>query len=93
MVQAVAARPDVPRDEVSPPPEGHPRGRIRGRRWERDELGRLLTRIRSGRSGVLVVRGEAGIGKTALLEQLIEDAAGSSATVPRSRPPSTTPGR
>src|SRR6476619_6530714 len=76
MVQAVAARPDAPRDEVSPPPEVHPRWRLRGRRRERDELGRLLTRIRSGRSGVVVVRGEAGIGKTALLEQLIEDAAG-----------------
>src|SRR4029079_5323554 len=72
----VAARPDVPRDEVRPQSEGHPRGRLRGRRRERDELGRLLTRIRSGRSGVLVVRGEAGIGKTALLEQLIEDATG-----------------
>src|SRR6476646_1148388 len=76
MIQAVAARPDVPRDEVSPPPGEHPRGRLRGRSREQYELGRLLTRIRSGRSGVLIVRGEAGIGKTALLEQLIEDAAG-----------------
>src|SRR5580765_1624019 len=76
MVQAVAARPNVPRDVVSPPPEGHSPRRLRGRVRERDELGRLLTRVRSGRSGVLVVRGEAGIGKTALLQQLIEDAAG-----------------
>ncbi len=76
MVQAVAAGPGVSRDEVSPLPDEHPPGRPLGRSRERDELGRLLTRIRSGRSGVLVVRGEAGIGKTALLEQLIEDATG-----------------
>ncbi|WP_344292374.1 helix-turn-helix transcriptional regulator [Streptomyces synnematoformans] len=39
-----------------------------GRRAERAAIGRLLADARSGRSGVLVVRGEAGIGKTALLE-------------------------
>src|SRR5882757_122539 len=66
MVQAVAARPDV----------HHAGGRLRGRRRERERLGRLLTAIRSGRSGVLVVRGEAGIGKTALLEYLIEQSSG-----------------
>ncbi len=76
MVQAVAARPDVPHEAVSAPPEASPRGRLRGRSRERDRLGRLLTGIRSGRSGVLVVRGEPGIGKTALLEHLIDKAAG-----------------
>src|ERR1700729_2313215 len=76
MVQAIAARPVAPRDEVWAAAEGHPRARLRGRSRERERLGRLLTGIRSGRSGVLVVRGEAGIGKTALLEQLIEQAAG-----------------
>jgi DNA-binding CsgD family transcriptional regulator len=76
MVQAVAARPDVQRDEVWAPPEDHPRGRLLGRSREQERLGRLLTDIRSGRSGVLVVRGEAGIGKTALLEQLVEQASG-----------------
>ena len=76
MVQAVAVRPDVASDEVWAPPEDHPRGRLRGRSRERKHLGRLLTGIRSGRSGVLVVRGEAGIGKTALLEQLVEQASG-----------------
>ena len=76
MVQAAAARRNLQRDELSLAPEGHSRGRLRGRGRERDDLGRLLTRIRSGGSGVLVVRGEAGIGKTVLLEQLIEDATG-----------------
>ncbi|MCD9154762.1 ATP-binding protein [Aeromicrobium duanguangcaii] len=39
-----------------------------GRRAEREAIERLLARARSGKSGTLVVRGEAGIGKTALLE-------------------------
>ncbi len=76
MVQAVAARPDVRHDEVWAALADHPRGRLRGRGREQERLGRLLTDIRSGRSGVLVVRGEAGIGKTALLEQLVEGASG-----------------
>src|SRR6267378_478350 len=76
MVQAVAARPDLQRYEVWAAPEDHPRGRLRCRSREQERLGRLLTGIRSGRSGVLVVRGEAGIGKTALLEELVERASG-----------------
>jgi DNA-binding CsgD family transcriptional regulator len=39
-------------------------------------LRQLVTGIRSGRSGALVLRGEAGIGKTALLEYLVEQASG-----------------
>src|ERR1700732_1537429 len=76
MAQAVAARPDVQREEVWASPEVHPQGRLIGRSREVERLGSLLTGIRSGRSGVLVVRGEAGIGKTALLEHLIEQASG-----------------
>ncbi|KAA2258124.1 helix-turn-helix domain-containing protein [Solihabitans fulvus] len=39
-----------------------------GRSEEQRELGRLLADARSGRSSVLVLRGEPGVGKTALLE-------------------------
>jgi DNA-binding CsgD family transcriptional regulator len=76
MVQALAARSDVRPDEIWVGPEAHPWGRLRGRSRERERLGQLLTAIRSGRSGVLVVRGEAGIGKTALLEEMVEQASG-----------------
>jgi AAA ATPase domain len=76
VVHTVAARPDVQHHEVWAPLGDHPRERLLGRSRERERLGRLLTGIRSGRSGVLVVHGEAGIGKTALLEQLVEQASG-----------------
>ena len=46
--------------------EGAP-AMIRGRRQQRSTLDGLLADLRAGRSRVLVVRGEAGIGKTALL--------------------------
>jgi len=47
---------------------------LRGRRDERAVLDGLLEDSRAGGSGVLVLRGEAGIGKTALLEHAIESA-------------------
>ena len=43
---------------------------------ERAVLGQLLDGARAGRSGVLVVRGEAGVGKTALLDWAVGSAAG-----------------
>ena len=46
------------------------------RHEERAALGRVLDVARTGRSGVLVVRGVPGIGKTALLEGAIESASG-----------------
>jgi DNA-binding CsgD family transcriptional regulator len=47
---------------------------LRGRREECAVLDGLLERARAGQSGVLVLRGEAGVGKTALLEHAIESA-------------------
>jgi len=47
-----------------------------GRRSERDLLDRLIEAVRAGESRALVVRGEPGVGKTALLEYLAERASG-----------------
>ena len=47
-----------------------------GRSRERAELDRALAGVRAGDSAVLVLRGEAGIGKTTLLEYLGEQASG-----------------
>src|SRR3954449_2853449 len=49
---------------------------LRGRRNERYALDRRLQRVRAGESSVLVLRGEAGIGKTALLEYIADRASG-----------------
>ena len=54
----------------------HPPPRLFGRTGELEILGRLIANVRSGRSAVLVVRGEPGIGKTELLRQLIAEASG-----------------
>ena len=49
---------------------------LHGRRVEREALEHLLAAVRGGQSGVLVICGEAGIGKTALLESAIGSASG-----------------
>lgn len=48
-----------------------------GRHAERGAIDRLLAEARAGHSGALVVRGEAGIGKTALLDHARVGATGS----------------
>jgi DNA-binding CsgD family transcriptional regulator len=49
---------------------------LHGRRREREVLARLLEGVRGGQSRVLVVCGEPGVGKTALLESAIGSASG-----------------
>jgi DNA-binding CsgD family transcriptional regulator len=47
---------------------------LRGRRAECGVLDGLLDGVRNGRSAVLVMRGEAGVGKTALLDYAVQSA-------------------
>src|SRR5205809_975066 len=53
---------------------GPPGAQLLGRQREREVLGRLLNAVLDGDGGVLVVHGEPGVGKTALLEWTVEDA-------------------
>src|SRR3984957_9587929 len=48
-----------------------------GRRSERGVLDQLIAGLGAGASGALVVRGEPGVGKTALLDYIVEQASGS----------------
>ena len=50
--------------------------RLWGRRDECRRLDALIAAARDGTSGTLVVRGEAGVGKSALLDYLLAHAAG-----------------
>jgi DNA-binding CsgD family transcriptional regulator len=47
-----------------------------GRQSESAALEGLLREVRGGRSGVIVLRGEPGVGKTALLESVVDSASG-----------------
>ncbi|HEX4288672.1 MAG TPA: AAA family ATPase, partial [Trebonia sp.] len=51
-------------------------GKLLDREAEREALSALLDGARTRRSGVLVLRGEEGVGKSALLEWAVESAAG-----------------
>ncbi|HXV59012.1 MAG TPA: AAA family ATPase [Gaiellaceae bacterium] len=56
------------------PPGVGGRTELLGREEEREQLAALVASVRAGRSGVLVLRGEPGIGKSALLEDAVEQA-------------------
>jgi DNA-binding CsgD family transcriptional regulator len=53
-----------------------PRSRLLGRRSECEALDLLVADVGAGRSRVLVLRGEAGVGKSALVEYVVRHAAG-----------------
>ena len=55
-------------------PSPIPQRGLLGRRSERQTLDRLLESVREGESQALVVRGEPGVGKTALLQYAIDSA-------------------
>jgi DNA-binding CsgD family transcriptional regulator/tetratricopeptide (TPR) repeat protein len=55
---------------------GSPAAGLTGRRSERDVLDRFVADVRAGQGRALVVRGEPGVGKTALLDYLAERASG-----------------
>jgi DNA-binding CsgD family transcriptional regulator len=50
-----------------------PGAQLLGRQREREVLGRLLKAARGGDGGVLVMHGEPGVGKTALLDWMVEE--------------------
>ena len=60
---------------------------LRGRRAECAGIDRVLDGVRAGHSGVLVLRGEPGVGKSALLDHAL--AAASDGASPG--PPASTP--
>src|SRR5215469_11067668 len=71
------SRPDQLERAVSARPASKlPQRRLLGRRTERGVLDRLVASIREGHSQALVLRGEAGVGKTALLDYVAESARG-----------------
>src|SRR3954454_10084642 len=55
-------------------PSPIPQPGLLGRRSERQTLDRLLEAVRGGQSRALVIRGEPGVGKTALLQYAIDSA-------------------
>jgi hypothetical protein len=61
------------RDAMAAPPRT---AAFRGRAREREALDGLLDRVRGGESAALVIRGKAGIGKTALMRYCARQASG-----------------
>jgi len=74
---------DMNPQETTVSPSAPPGIRLYGRRAECQALDRLVADVRAGESRVLTVHGEAGTGKTALLDYLAGRASGSGCRVAR----------
>jgi len=74
-------QPATPADEEVPILERIGRGRIAGREQELQQARGLWTRVLAGSSQTLLIRGEAGIGKTRLVRELVAQAEASKAHV------------
>ncbi len=61
-------------DQRGEPSAASPTGTLHGRHTERDALHDLIAAVRRGESRTLVLRGDAGVGKTALLEHALGSA-------------------
>src|SRR5436190_17523658 len=72
----LVAHPQRSRDHVHDLVTGRRQLSLRGRSHECGALDRLVVEVSSGRSGTVVLRGEAGVGKTALLDYAVESASG-----------------
>jgi len=72
----VAILPSINSHSSRGPPSASHAAQFVGRRSEGRVLKNLLDNVYNGRSEVLVVRGEPGIGKTTLLDQAVDRASG-----------------
>src|SRR3954451_8859297 len=75
-VRAAVAHPQRKRDQVHDLMTGRRQMALRGRTHECGVIDRLLREVSSGQSAALVLRGESGVGKTALLHYAVESASG-----------------
>src|SRR4051794_29000323 len=75
-VRAAGIHPQRSRDQVHDAVTGRRQLSLRGRSHECGVLDRLVQEVSGGRSGALILRGEPGIGKTALLQYAVDSAPG-----------------
>jgi DNA-binding CsgD family transcriptional regulator len=75
-LRVAVARPQRERDQVHDPVIGRRHMSLLGRSHERGVIDRLVREASGGQSGALVLRGEHGVGKTALLHYAVESASG-----------------